>query len=172
MNKLTFTLMLAFACLASASAQKLQFHKEKTDNGTVYTYQTEDGEDYCSVYMVKKDPDKFVNGLQRIVKDGKIGFINKDGIIVIVPQYDVAGQFIGKYSLVNKGAHNVATDPQAEPDMQGGLWGVIDKKGKVIMPCGYNKVWDESKKAYIYHNGTKGFEYTNKGKLIQTTQKK
>ena len=40
------------------------------------------------------------------------------------------------------------------------------------MPCGFNKVWDESKKTYIYHNGTKGFEFTNKGKLIETTQKK
>ena len=172
MKKLTFTLMLAFAFIGMANAQSLQLHKEKVGKTYVYTYQTEDGEDYCSVYTVNDTPDKFVSGLQRIVKDGKIGFINKDGIIVIVPQYDVAGQFIGKYSLVNKGAHNVATDPQAEPDMQGGLWGVIDKKGKVIMPCGYNKVWDENKKAYIYHNGTKGFEYTNKGKLIQTTQKK
>ena len=126
MKKLTFTLMLAFAFIGMANAQSLQLHKEKVGKTYVYTYQTEDGEDYCSVYMVKKDPDKFVNGLQRIVKDGKIGFINKDGIIVIVPQYDVAGQFIGKYSLVNKGAHNVATDPQAEPDMQGGQWGVID----------------------------------------------
>jgi len=168
MKKLTFTLMLAFACLASASAQKLQFHKEKTDNGTVYTYQTEDGEDYCSVYMVKKDPDKFVNGLQRIVKDGKIGFINKDGIIVIVPQYDLAEQFAGNNCLVNKGAQTDGADGNA----QGGLWGVIDKKGKVVMPCGYNKVWDESKKTYIYHNGTKGFEFTKKGKLIPTTKKK
>ena len=168
MKKLAFTLMLAFTFIGMANAQSLQLHKEKVGKTYVYTYQTEDGEDYCSVYTDNGTPDKFVSGLQRIVKDGKIGFIDKKGVIVIVPQYDLAEQFAGNNCLVNKGAQVEGADDNA----QGGLWGVIDKKGKVVMPCGYHKVWDEERNTNIYHNGTKGFEFTKKGKLISTTKKK
>lgn len=172
-----FLTILFFACMAleGSYAQKLFFEKSKSKKeGVTCCYKTIDGEKYCDVYMVGTTPDKFSSGLRRIVKDGKIGFIDKKGNIAILPQYDMAEPFRKKYCVVNKGAQKEtvsATDAYSEGSMQGGLWGIIDKKGKTIIPCGFSKVWDENQHEFIYHNGTKGFQLTPKGKIIQTSKK-
>ncbi len=175
MKRLLSILFFASLAFEGCYAQKLFFEKEKSKkDGVSYYYKTDTGEKYCDVYMIGTTPDKFSGKLRRIVKDGKIGFIDKKGNIVIQPQYDMAEPFCKKYCMVNRGAQietSSATDAYKEGNLQGGLWGVIDKKGKTVIPCGFNKIWDNEQKQFIYHNGTKGFFLSPKGKIIQTNHK-
>jgi len=51
------------------------------------------GEYLFAPFMFENGPEGYVEGLQRIVKNGKIGFANRNGDIVIEPKYDYAGMF-------------------------------------------------------------------------------
>ncbi len=82
------------------------------------------------VFKYDNGPDYFSEGLIRIVRNGKIGYANEQGEIVIEPQYDCAWPFAnGKASVSNNckiekdGEHEIWTSEN---------WIKIDKKGKVI----------------------------------------
>jgi hypothetical protein len=75
-------------------------------------------------------PDGFSEGLMRVVKNGKVGFANRNGDIVIEPKYDFADMF--NYGLAaycngcvwkNKGEHSFVS---------GGNWGYINYKGNTL----------------------------------------
>ena len=66
----------------------------------------------------------FREGFSAFVKDGKCGYINKKGNIVISPEYDSASPF-------NQGVAAVSKE---------GKWGAIDKSGKTIIPMEYDFV--------------------------------
>lgn len=154
-----------------AIAQKLTYYTEETNEGTLYGYKNAQGEPYCSIYMIGSMPDPFVSGVRRIVKEGKIGFINKKGVVVIAPQYDMAEPFTKKICAVNKGAaaqELSATDEYAIGHHQGGQWGVINKKGNIILPIQFNQRWNEQEAKYEYNQGVQGFSISPKGKIIFT----
>ena len=65
-----------------------------------------------------------VKGLRRVKKDGKWGFIDKNGKVVIEPQYDFAEPF-------SEGLGKVKKD---------GKWGFIDKSGKVVIEPQFDDV--------------------------------
>ena len=90
--------------------------------------------------------------LAKVEKDGKWGFIDKNGKVVIEPQFDDAGDFSegfaqvkkdGKYGFIDKSG-KVVIEPQfdnVEYFIEGfaqvekdGKYGFIDKNGKVIEP--------------------------------------
>ena len=60
---------------------------------------------------------------KKVDKIYKFGFIDKQFKIVISPKYDYASRFKGGYALVSLN----------------GKWGVINKKGKVVIPFKYSK---------------------------------
>lgn len=65
-----------------------------------------------------------VEGLSAVrTKDGKWGYVNKQGKIVIQPQYQMADWFVGGLARVRKD----------------GQWGLIDKTGKVVIPIKYTQ---------------------------------
>lgn len=66
----------------------------------------------------------FKEGLSAFVKDGKCGYMDKQGNTVISPEYDAASPF-------DQGIASVAKD---------GKWGAIDKSGKTIIPMEYDFV--------------------------------
>jgi len=97
---------------------------------------------------------KEANKLFRIIQNGKYGYIDKTGKIIISPQFDMAYSFEEGLGLVKKGAmwgyiDNKGTmiiEPQfsdASPFSQGlasikiggdrGKWGYINKKGEIII---------------------------------------
>ena len=96
-------------------------------------------------------------GLSAYYENGKWGFINTAGIVVIQPQYDEVKDFSGGYSIVK----------------QDGRWGIMDKSGKFVHQCTYDSISDiESEIAlakigvdsyYLYLDGKKKMlpkEYT------------
>lgn len=66
-----------------------------------------------------------VEGLSVVrTKDGKWGYVNKQGKVVIQPQYQGADWFYGGLAKVRKD----------------GKWGLINKTGKVVLPIQYTEV--------------------------------
>lgn len=88
-------------------------------------------------YFINKDNETVIEGLEEYrgcepfregysrfyAKDGKIGFIDKDGNISIEPIYDSASDFRDGLASVCIGEN----------------WGVIDKSGKIVIPFEYKR---------------------------------
>ena len=79
------------------------------------------------------DIDCLSDGLARIERDGKYGFIDNTGQVVIPPKYDLAWDF-------SEGLARVS---------QNGKAGFIDNTGKVVIPLKYDK-------ADSFYNGVAG----------------
>ena len=104
---------------ASSEGKRNVFYVSKSGK-VVHTYFFDNGADY------------FHDGLARVIKKGKIGFIDENLKVVIKPKYDFATPFKnGKARVCNgcrekkDGEHNI---------MVGGKWGTIDTIGKLIEP--------------------------------------
>jgi hypothetical protein len=83
-----------------------------------------------NVYIMDNGPDYPSDGLFRIVQNGKVGYANLKGQIVIAPKYDCAYPF-------KKGKAEVGTGCQTKADGEyhywvGGRWTTINKSGKVV----------------------------------------
>ena len=83
-----------------------------------------------NIFVFDNGPDYLSNGLFRIVKNGKLGYADKNGNIVISPKYDCAYPFVnGKANvgtgckIKNEGEHWLWT---------GGVWQLINKKGQIV----------------------------------------
>lgn len=101
--------------------------------------------DYTSAWI-------FSEGLAAVVKDGKIGFINKDNEVVIPFQFDYSSRV--EYLNIGYLFHNgycVMTEPS-------GLLGVIDKQGNWIVEPVYDQIWAPQDQGYrvIIKNGKYG----------------
>lgn len=102
--------------------------------------------------------DYYEEGLARFVKNGKVGFHDKKGNIVISPQFDFARSFTNGYSVVCNGCwsyypkspryqpmssgHDIVIQYEF-PDITGGNWGVINIHGQAVVPIKYNS-YDEA----------------------------
>ena len=104
----------------SSSKGKRNVFYVKKSGKTIHTFFFDNGADY------------FHDGLARVIKKGKIGFINKKLEVVIEPKYDYADYF-------NNGKARICNGCSEKKDgeystMVGGKWGVIDTMGKLITP--------------------------------------
>jgi len=88
------------------------------------------------------------------LKTNRVGFIDTTGRVVIKPLYNNCSAFNGKYAIVSIGGGY--KDPQNK-------MGVIDRKGKVIVPVNYSsvalcqnglfRVWKEKKMGFVDAGG-------------------
>ena len=94
------------------------------------------------------------DGLASVLKDGKYGFIDKDGAVVIRPQYDFVSGFKEGLSHAKKGSKKGYIDTQGKEvipfeydfanDFENGIakvskddkWFYIDKTGKFVKDVG------------------------------------
>lgn len=82
-----------------------------------------------NVFVFDNGPDHLSDGLFRIIKNGKIGYANEKGAIVIPPQFDCAYPFEKGKAKVSK---RCETRVEGEHTIwSGGEWYTIDKKGTV-----------------------------------------
>jgi len=85
--------------------------------------------------------EEFSDGLVRIVVNKKYGFADRQGTIVIAPQYDGAGPFEHAFAVVCLGCGETCASsnpPESRLDvcehhiMTGGEWFKIDQAGRVV----------------------------------------
>ncbi|HMT08702.1 MAG TPA: WG repeat-containing protein [Pyrinomonadaceae bacterium] len=132
---------------------------------------------------------RFYEGLAPVLVNGLGGFIDKTGKMVIPPQFawnpgkesrfsdGVAVVKIGESEKPTKdGLRNVTITPDRNiMANSSGLYGVIDKTGKFVMPPKYVQLgdfenglaWVNLSDAYIIHGDTNRWGYINKqGKIV------
>ena len=81
-------------------------------------------------------PDDFVEGRARTPVDGRIGYIDRTLRVVIPARYDMGFPFEHGRAVVCRGC--VAKRQGEHAFMEGGLWGMIDRDGREIVPLRYH----------------------------------
>ena len=88
------------------------------------------------------DIDCLSDGLAKVKRDGKYGFIDQTGKVVIPLNYDWAWWFSEGLASVKRN----------------GKWGFIDNTGKVVIPLNYDDTWYFTEGlAAVKQNGKYGF---------------
>ena len=81
-------------------------------------------------------PDPFVEGLARTMDERKVGFIDRSLRIAIPARWDFAFPFHDGVAVVCGGCRAAAGEHR---NVEGGLWGYIDRRGRVVVPIEYPK---------------------------------
>lgn len=76
--------------------------------------------------------DYFVEGLARTLRDGKVGFIDRELNVVVPPRWDFAFPFENGTAVVCDGCTFRPVGGHRE--VVGGRWGVIDARGDIVVP--------------------------------------
>jgi hypothetical protein len=169
-----FLLLSVFSVPAQKGNSKMTV-VQRSDEPAQWVMVDADGFEIYQIYAIGEYPDNLHEGLRRIVRDDKIGFINKKGKLVISPQYSQATPFFKGKSIVNINAVKIdksATDAQNITLWEGGSWGVINKKGNVVKPVEYIRSWNDSIGNYQYEKSNEIFILTRKGKIKQIKSSK
>lgn len=88
------------------------------------------------VHTLDNGPDVVSEGLFRIIQDGKIGFADMTGKVVIEPKFHFVFPFQKDGTAVfNEGGTLVREGDYTR--YQGGKWGVTNKAGKIIVAPSY-----------------------------------
>lgn len=77
-------------------------------------------------------PDYFVEGRARIVRNGQVGFIDRQGAVVVAPRWDFASPFCEGRAVVCRGCGT--RWQRGQKTFGGGRWGYIDGQGKLVIP--------------------------------------
>ncbi len=104
--------------------------KEKNAWGCVFD---RNGDYLYQSFAFDNGPDYYIEGYQRIIKNGKIGFANRKGLIIIQAQFDYVTSFNYGYAKFCSGFHWDKADKE-HPSIVGGKWGVINVKGEIVLP--------------------------------------
>lgn len=89
-------------------------------------------------YVFENGADYFVEGLARFVKNGKFGFFDESGKVVIPPRFDFVEPFHEGLAAFCAGC---VQEPQGENRvLRGGKWGYLNRNGKVVIPAIYDEV--------------------------------
>ncbi|MCW7474566.1 WG repeat-containing protein [Leptospira levettii] len=89
-------------------------------------------------FLYDNGPDYIVESLARFVENGKMGFHNERCQKVIEAQYDFAYPFETGYAMVCLGCE---LQPEGEHKrIVGGTYGIINRKGKLVLPIEYEAI--------------------------------
>jgi len=86
----------------------------------------------AEAYGYDNGPDYFVEGRARIVRGGKVGYIDRAGKIAIEPRWEYAAPFCEGRAAVCQGCRPRIRNGFKE--LGGGKWGYIDHDGNVVVP--------------------------------------
>lgn len=90
-----------------------------------------------NVLSIDNGPDIPKEGLFRIIENGKIGYANMKGEIVIKPKFDLALPFESYGAEVNIEGKKITVGEYET--VTGGKWGLINKKGEYIITPSYTR---------------------------------
>lgn len=97
------------------------------------------GERLFTSYTFDNGPDYVRSGLSRFEKNGKIGFVNEKGQVMVEAKYDhtTPFMFVQPVALVSKGGV-IERDKDAGcscgDKIKGAKWGLINKQGQTVIP--------------------------------------
>lgn len=94
-------------------------------------------------------PDIISNGLFRIIENGKIGFANMNGEIVIKPNWEFIFPFQENSLAIFCEKGNWIWIDKEHRKFSGGKWGAMDTKGNIVIPAMY----DDGKENYLKKDG-------------------
>lgn len=104
--------------------------KEKNAWGYVYDRK---GNFLYRPFFYDNGADYFSEGVRRFVKNGKVGFVDRNGMMIIEAKHDFASPFHYGYAAYCDGCDWEKTEDEHKA-MVGGNWGVMDFKGQVTQP--------------------------------------
>ncbi len=89
-------------------------------------------------FVIDNGPDYFREGMARFIENGKIGFLDREGQVVIKARF----QFVTSFSeglaafcqncqFIKQGEHTIP---------KGGKWGFINQKGEIVIPPKFDEV--------------------------------
>jgi hypothetical protein len=116
-------------------------------------------------FIYDNGPDYFKEDLARFTLEGKIGFLNEKGEVVIEPlKFNFVSPFFDSLAVVCFGCKEVREDEHAL--LKGGKWGYIDRTGKIVIPLKFEAAEPfQNGKARVMLNGK--WTFINKeGKII------
>lgn len=99
------------------------------------------GQRLAHPFLLEGLPDDVAGGLMRYQNEAKqVGFLNRRGRVRIPAQYTIAYPFYRGFSKVGQGCHLESLCPgDTEHQVwRGGRWGVIDRRGRVVIPLQYD----------------------------------
>jgi len=128
----------------------------------------------------------FSEGMAAVKKDGKLGFVNKEGKYVIEPQFYFGYDFSegmalvykdGKWGFVNKEG-KIVIEPQFDwagnfsegmaAVKKDGKWGFVNKEGKYVIEPHFDRAWNFSEgMAVVKKDGKWGFVNKEGEKVIE-----
>lgn len=116
-------------------------------------------------YFFDNGPDYFVGGLSRFVEKDEIGFIDYKARKVVSAEFDWASPFHFDLpvAIVCKGCKSDGLGEH--PEIEGGKWGVIDSRGKIIVPLEYDSQYIAKS-----HNPDETITFLKGKKLYQVFQ--
>ncbi|WP_283421387.1 WG repeat-containing protein [Chryseobacterium profundimaris] len=105
--------------------------------------------------------DYFSEGVRRFVKNGKVGFVDRNGTVIIKPEHDFVSSFNYGYAAFCDGCDWEKTEEEHKA-IVGGTWGVMNFKEEIIKPVSKSENTVEVDGKY-YPNP---FRYNEKEKTI------
>ena len=97
-----------------------------------WAYIDRHGKVVLTPFIFDNGPDYFAEGLARFVKDGKMGFFDTQGRVVIDARFDWVEPFSNGRAKFCSGCKKQFHGEHWT--MTGGKWGVIDKEGRIVSP--------------------------------------
>jgi hypothetical protein len=122
------------------------------------------GEFLYRPYVFDNGPDYLREGLSRFIENGKMGFVDRQGKKVIPAQFDFVNEFSLGTAVFCMGCSFDKKKNEEHPVLKGGTYGMINKKGEILINNIFNgsdaKSWKriDSLKQNFY---TKEFQYTS-----------
>jgi hypothetical protein len=83
-------------------------------------------------YMCDNGPDYLADGLFRIIRDGKIGYADNNGIVIIAPKYECAEPFKQGIARVTFECKKMKVEEREHSKFESNSWFLIDKMGNRI----------------------------------------
>jgi len=104
--------------------------KEKNAWGYVYDKK---GNFLYRPFFYDNGADYFSEGVRRFIKNGKVGFVDRNGTIIIKAEHDFATPFKYGYASFCDGCDWEKTEDEHKA-IVGGTWAVMNFKGEVMKP--------------------------------------
>jgi hypothetical protein len=111
----------------------------------------------------------FSEGLLPVETKGKWGFVDKNGRLVIDPQFEDASDFSDGLAPVKIHSEETTWCPPDASGSRSGFtmkWGYIDKTGKLIIPAQFESAAPFSEGLAVIHNCEQAFFIDKTGKIV------